>query len=69
LIELRSSDFLALSLDINIGFYVGVPFHYKELSETSPSLVNCRLGEDDVSGLNAAHYQVSYSPIGDLSGD
>jgi hypothetical protein len=50
-------------------FASGVPFHSGELSDPSPSLVNCRLGEDDVPGLKAAYCQASYSPLDDLYGD
>jgi hypothetical protein len=68
-IKLRSSDFSALFLDMKLLFAAGVPFRSGELSEPSPSLVNCRLGEDDVPGISAAYYQASYYPLGDLSGD
>jgi hypothetical protein len=64
-----SYNFSALFLDMKLVFAAGVPFCSGEPSEPSPLLVNCRLGEDDVTGLNAAYYQVSYYPLGDLSGD
>jgi hypothetical protein len=66
LIKLRSSDFSALFLDMKLVFAAGVLFSSGELSDPSPSLVNCRLGEDDVPGLKPAYYQASYSPLGDL---
>jgi hypothetical protein len=66
---LRSSDFSDLFLDMKPVFAAGVPLHSGELSEPPPSLVNCRLGEDDVPGLKVAYRQASYSPLGDLSGD
>jgi hypothetical protein len=69
LIKLRSSDFSALFLDMKLVFSAGVTFRSGELSDPSPSLVKCRLGEDDVPGLKAAYCQASYSPLGDLSGD
>jgi hypothetical protein len=31
--------------------------------------VNCRQGDDDGPGLNAAYSQALYYPLGDLSGD
>jgi hypothetical protein len=68
-IKLLSSYFSSLFLDMKLVFTAGVPFHSGELSEPSPSLVNCRLGENDVPGLNAAYCQASYYPLGDLSGD
>jgi hypothetical protein len=49
---------------VKLVFTAGVPFR----SDQSPSLVNCRLGEDDVPGLKAEYCQASYSPLGDLSG-
>jgi hypothetical protein len=69
LIKLRSSDFSALFLDMKLVFAAAVPFRSGELSDPSPSLVNCRLGGDDVPGLKAAYLQASYSPLGDFSGD
>jgi hypothetical protein len=70
LIKLRSSDFSALFLDTKLVFAAGVPFGSGKLSDPSPSLVNCRLGEYDVPGLKSAYCQASYSPLlGDLSGD
>jgi hypothetical protein len=38
------------------------------MSEPSPSLVNCRLGEYDVQGVKTAYCQASYYPLGDLFG-
>jgi hypothetical protein len=54
---------------MKLFFAAGFPFRSGELSEPPPSLVNYRLGEDDVPGLKAAYFQASYSPLGDLSGD
>jgi hypothetical protein len=69
LIKLRSSDFSALSLDTKLVFDAGVPFCSGELSHQSLSLVNCRLGEDDVPDLKTVYCQASYSSLGNLSGD
>jgi hypothetical protein len=54
---------------MKLVFAAGITFCSAELSEPSPSpsLMNCRLGEYDVPGLNAAYCQSSYSPLGDLS--
>jgi hypothetical protein len=54
---------------MNIVFATGVPFHSGELSDPSLSLVNCRLGEDDVPGLKPVYFPASYYPLGDLSVD
>jgi hypothetical protein len=54
---------------MKLVFAAGVPFCYVELSEPSLSRMNCRLGEDNVPGLNAAYCQALYSTLGDLSGD
>jgi hypothetical protein len=62
-------DLSSLLLDMKLVFAAGVPFRSGEMSDPSPSLVNCRLGEDDVPGLKASYCQPSYSPLGDLSGD
>jgi hypothetical protein len=53
---------------MKLVFDAGVPFRSGELSVPSPSLVNCRIGEDDVPGLKAVYCQVSCSPLGELSG-
>jgi hypothetical protein len=68
-IKVCTSDFSVLWLNTKLVFAAGVPFHSGELRKPPPSLVRCRLGEDDVPGLKAAYYQASYSPLGDLSGD
>jgi hypothetical protein len=54
---------------MNIIFAAGFPFLSWELSDPSPSLVNCRLDEYNVPVLNAAYCQASYSPQGELSED
>jgi hypothetical protein len=54
---------------MKLVFAAGVPLCSGELSDPSPSLVNCRLGEDDVPGLKAEYCQASYYQLGDLSGD
>jgi hypothetical protein len=53
---------------MKLVFAAGVTFRSGELSELSLSLVNCRLAEDDVPGLNAAYCHESYFPLDDLSG-
>jgi hypothetical protein len=53
---------------MKLVFAAGVPLG-GGLSDPSPSLVNCRLGEDDVPGLKAAYCQASYSPLCDFHGD
>jgi hypothetical protein len=54
---------------MKLVFAAGVTFLSGELSEPSPSFVNCRPGEDDVPVLKAAYCHASYSPLGDFSGD
>jgi hypothetical protein len=48
---------------MKLVFAARVHFRSGELSEPSPSLVNCILGEDDVPGLKAAYLQAFYSPL------
>jgi hypothetical protein len=54
---------------MKLVFSVGIPFCSGELSEPSPPLVNCRLGEDNGPVLKAEYCQALYSPLGDFSED